>query len=175
MGWDIHFCNTRKIGEILTDEEFSIDFEKDGAYIFTVDEEGKKSGLFFPGITEENYKDEYLTYGFISYGSRLGEFLWKLYNKYDMWFADTALEDFWYLSGDCENEEEEDALLQFCYAEEMVHFFGDNLPEDDKMRKILKETEPIRNKIYDRYKERVEKLKKDVPVDNKTYGEEPPF
>ena len=98
MGWDIHFTKQRKIGEILADNEFSIDFEKDGAYLYTRDEDNKRSGLFLPSVTEENYKEGYLSYGFISYGSNLRPFLWKLYSKYGMWFADTALEDYMYLS-----------------------------------------------------------------------------
>lgn len=171
MGWDIHFTNTRKIGEILQDEEFGIEFNdfrkmepKDDdngycdAYIYTTDDEGHKSGLYVPSINEDNYKDEYLTYGFISYGGRLGYFLWKLYNKYDIWFADTALDDWMYLSDECESKEEEDALWNFCFASEMAYFFGDNLPEDDKMRKILDETRPVRDAIYNRYQEK--RLKK---------------
>ena len=177
MGWDIHFTNTRKIGEILQDKEFGIEFndwrkidasdDYCDAYIYTTDEDGNQSGLFVPSINEDNYKDEYLTYGFISYGSRLGEFLWKLYTKYNIWFADTALEDWMYLYDDCENEEEQEALWNFCYAAEMVHFFGENLPQDDKLRKILKETEPVRNRIYNRYKERYDAKHTEKPVEEK--------
>ena len=151
MGWDIHFTNQRTIGEILEDKEFDIEFKDDDAYVLTTDEEGHKSGLIVPGVTKDNYKTHLLSYGFISYNCRLGEFLWKLYTKYDMWFADTALDDFMYLCDECKNEEEENALLKYCYAEEMVHFFGDNLPKDDKLRKILADTTPVRDRLYEQY------------------------
>lgn len=155
MGWDIHFTKTRKIGEILQDKDFNIRFRDRDAIIYTIDEDGDESGLLFPGITEENYKDSYTTYGYCRYGANLRPFLWKLYTKYDMWFVDTCLDDWYYLQGECKDEEEEQALWDYCFASEMTSMFGNDMPSDDKMWKILEQNEPIRDELYGRYNDTI--------------------
>lgn len=171
MGWDIHFSRTRKIGDILADEEFGIDFEEDGAYIYTTDEEGNRSGLFCPGvIKDDDYKNKYLIYGYISYNSRLSLFLWKLYTKFGVWFADTELDDLFYLQGDCESEEEEDALCDYCYAIGTLYFIGENLPQDNELTKVVEKTKPVRDRIYERYVEKNKEHFKDYSWDGTQKG-----
>lgn len=158
MGWDLHFTNSRKIGEIMeADDRFKIEFGNNGhedvGYMYILDEEGERSGISIPGITEENYKDKHLSYAYLPYGHKLGYFLWELYQKFGIMFADTHLEDFMYLNDLCENEQEEMGLLYYCYSGEMINFFDDMLEEGHELRKLYEKTKPVYEKLYKKLKE----------------------
>jgi hypothetical protein len=158
MGWDLHFINSRKIGEIMdADERFKIEFTNNGSedigYLYLFDDDGEKSGVSIPDTTEENYKDILLTYAFLPYSHKLGYFLWELYHEFGIMFSDTCLDNFTYLGNLCENEQEENDLVNYCCAAEMIDFFGNMLDEDHELRKLYERTKPVYEKLYRKYKE----------------------
>lgn len=158
MGWDLHFINSRKIGEIMeADGRFKIEFSNNGhediGYMYLLDEEGEKSGIVIPGITKENYKDEYLSCAYLPYGHKLGYFLLELYQNFGIMFGDTCLDDFMYLNELCENAAEETDLLHYCCANEMINFFSDIIGEDHELRKLYERTKPVYEKVLKKIKE----------------------
>lgn len=150
MGWDIHFIKSKNIEEILKDEDFKMEEpRRDGyAYMYVIDEEGEQSGLNI------SLAKPYLTYGYLPYGHKLGEFLWRLYTKFGIMFADTCLDDWLYLQDDCKDEHEEEVLVWYCYAHEMLNFFGDMLKDDKLIHGYYEEGEKLVNELLERSKNR---------------------
>lgn len=179
MGWTIYFVKSKRASEILADNEFQVEFNDSGdsAFIYTKDNSGKKSGLVFPTLNADNLKDNYLFYGYTNYGVDVELFLRKLYSKFGIWFADDIiLEDLFYLQNDCKSEEEENALMEYCYASGMIHVLGKSVDDYPEIRSMAEKNLPIRNEIYKRYKDRVIRKKAEIaktptPADSKSFIE----
>jgi len=153
MSWDIHFIRDKKIGEVLEDNEFKIRCGSSVCVIYTIDD-GEESGLVFPHVTEEDYKDKGLNYGYANYGANVRPFLYKLYKKFGVLFADTCLDDYWYLQEYCESNEEEQDLLRYCCANEMLHMFSPYLDDDPLLKGYMEKGIPLYDKLYEKYKRR---------------------
>ena len=155
MGWDIHFYGNHTLGEILEDEKFKIDFneEENLAYLYVLDENGKECGVCLPDITKDNYKEEYPSYGRAPYGAGTLSLMWELYVKFGIVFADTCLEDYYYLADFCEDDKERSELFDHCCAEEMTWHFGDMLDKDSELWKTIERTQPLYERLLKEYKE----------------------
>ena len=157
MGWDMHFFNSPKVSEILEkDDKIKIEFsDKENEYpssLYMDDGKGHNCHIVLSDITKDNYKDEALWYSPRGWGN-VGVILTELFQKFNIWFADEGFEDYCYLSQACENEDEEDKLMKYCIAEEMIRGIGDSIPEGHELRRYLEEYKPLRDELYQKYRE----------------------
>lgn len=149
MGWDIHFFNPVKMGDILEDKEFTFE----NSVLSIIDDGGEESYLFLPKVPKEDYLDYEIDYGCATYGANIRPLLWKLYREFGIMFADTCFDEYFYLCDYCENDDEMLVLQNYCIANEMFHMFGPFLANDELMHSFIKNGKPLSEKLYERYKD----------------------
>lgn len=149
MGWDIHFLNTKRIEDILKDEDFKVEESRDGfVFMYVIDENtGKKSGL-------NVQVEEYLNYGYLPYGYDLGLFLTMLYRKFGILSAESIeLQNLYHLYGYCLNDEELNALATNDYAISSLSMLDLTKQERKELDDLVKRTSAVVDELYERYKE----------------------
>lgn len=156
MGWDFHFFRTKKIGELLKDENIKEEHIKDNQfkdkriYLYTM-YEGKRSG-FVIGNLKENYRDDYLSYAYSPYGHGSLYFVWYLYKNHGIMFYDDV-QDLMFFEY-CENDKEEDILMNYICAEQMYHIYNDiieNKEELSELKTLYEEGKETYDKLYKRW------------------------
>ena len=154
MGWDIHFIKTDTVGHILDKGDgFKAEFVDDGIlYLYIEDENtGYRSGMFM-NADKERYRDQYLNYMWANYNTAVMWFLFNLYKQFGLLFGE--LEDYYYLYDYAEDKDELFDLQDYSTCSEMLGWFGDDIDQDDWLRKRLEETTPVYERIYERYRQK---------------------
>lgn len=159
MGWDFHFFRTKKIGDILQDENIKEEHIEDDnvygkrIYLYTM-HEGEKSGIVVPNLNE-NYYNDYLGYAYMRYGGNALYFIWYLYKHFGIMFADSYMMDLYYLQEYCENVDEELDLIHYVCANEMLGIYKDIENEEDlsELNTFYTKGKILYDKLYEKFKE----------------------
>lgn len=155
MGWDIHFIKTEKIGKILDEGKgFNVEDLGNGTYYLYVEKKnGDRSGICFNA--EGDYRDQFLDYTWANYNMSIIACLYQLYRQFGLLFGE--LEDYYYLYDYAEDDDELFDLQDYSTCKEMVGWLKDGLEPDDWLYERLRETTPVYERIYQRYKQKHER------------------
>ena len=161
MGWDLRFLKTEKIGTILDKcKDFKLEKKGDHVFMYKYLDDGTRSGIFIPygdGEINDAFLDEDLDYACANYATCIHYVLYDMYKKLGITFSDTELDDYCFLCGECENEDEEHALWNYAKCRGMINILDGLVEPDDKLFKILEETTPVYERIYQRCKSSLQK------------------